>query len=68
MEVSPFKKKYPVLPIKHCALAIIGGHFVDVEKSENSCGSLKSVCIAFVNVIVLLLGIDSSTSVIKEHF
>ena len=23
-----------VLPIMHCALAIIGGHFLDVEKSE----------------------------------
>ena len=24
-----------VMPIMHCALAIIGGHFLDVEKSEN---------------------------------
>ena len=27
--------KDPVLPITHCALAIIGGHFLDVGKSEN---------------------------------
>ena len=27
--------KDPVLPITHCALTIIGGHFLDVEKSEN---------------------------------
>ena len=26
--------KDPVLPITHCALTIIGGHFLDVEKSE----------------------------------
>ena len=25
----------PVLPIMHCALATIGGHFLDVEKSES---------------------------------
>ena len=52
----------------HCALVIIGGHFLDVEKSEKSCWSQKSVCIAYVTVIALLLGIDSSTSFIKEHF
>ena len=27
--------KDPVLPITHCALAIIGGHFLDVEKLQN---------------------------------
>ena len=52
----------------HCTLAIIGGHFLDVDKSENSCWSLKSVCIAYVTFIALLLGIDSRTSFIKEHF
>ena len=30
--------------------------------------SLKSVCIAYVIVIALLFGIDSSTSFINEHF
>ena len=52
----------------HCTLAIIGGHFLDVEKSKNSCWSLKCVCIAYVTFIALLLGIDSSTSFIEEHF
>ena len=60
--------KDPVLPITRCALTITGGHFLDVEKSENWCWSLKSVCIAYVTVIALLLGIDSSKSFIKEHF
>ena len=46
----------------HCALAITGGHFLGVEKSENYCWSLKCVCIAYVTVIALLLIIDSSTS------
>jgi len=32
-QISIFKD--PVLPITHCALTIIGGHFLDVEKSEN---------------------------------
>ena len=52
----------------HYTLAIIGGHFLAVEKSENSCWSLKSVCIAYVTFIALLLCIDSSTSFIEEHF
>ena len=51
----------------HCTLAIIGGHFLDVEKSENSYWSLKSVCIAYVTFIALLLVVESSTSFIKEH-
>ena len=52
----------------HCTLAIIGDDFVDVEKSENSSWSLKSVCMAYVTFIALLLCIDSSTSFIEEHF
>ena len=41
-KTSPVQKKKlksrfkdPVLPIMHCGLAIIGGHFLEVEKSEN---------------------------------
>ena len=41
---------------------------IDVEKSKNSCWSLKSVCISYVTFIALLLGIDSSASLMKEHF
>ena len=52
----PFKD--PILPVMHCTLAIIGSHFLDVEKSENSCWSLKSVCMAYVTLIALLLCID----------
>ena len=51
----------------HCTLAIIGDHFLDVEKAENSCWSLKSVCMAYVTFIALPLGIDS-TPFIEEHF
>ena len=49
----------------HCALAIIDDNFLDVEKSEFLCWPLKSVCFAYVTVIALLLGIDSSTSIIN---
>ena len=52
----------------HCALAIIGGHFLDVEKSEIKCWPLESVRFAYVTVIAIVLGIDSSTLFIKEHF
>ena len=52
----------------HCALAIIGGHFLDVEKSEKWCSSLKSVYIRYFTIIALLIGIDSRTPIIKEHF
>ena len=62
------KFKDPVLPIMHCALAIIGGHFLDVEKSEKWCSSLKSVYIRYFTIIALLIGIDSRTPIIKEHF
>ena len=37
----------------HCALAIISGHFLGVENSENCCWSLKSVCIAYATTIAL---------------
>ena len=60
--------KDPVLPITHCALAIIGGHFLDVEKSGKWCSSLKSVYIRYFTIIALLIGIDSRTPIIKEHF
>ena len=36
VSVHPTPPLDPVLPITHCALAIIGGHFLDVEKSEKS--------------------------------
>ena len=35
LRVTNLSFKDPVLPITHCALTIIGGHFLDVEKSEN---------------------------------
>jgi len=35
VSVHPTHSLDPVLPITHCAFAIIGGHFLDVEKSEN---------------------------------
>ena len=31
--------KYLILPIPHCALTIIGGHFLDVEKHRNTFNS-----------------------------
>ena len=45
----------------HCALAIIGGHFLDAEKSD------KLVLVSEIR-LAMLIGIDSSTSFIKEHF
>ena len=56
--------KDPVLPIMHCALATIGGHFLDVE---SWCWYLKSVCIASATDITVLLGVGSSALIIKEH-
>ena len=52
----------------HCALAIISGHFLGVENSENCCWSLKSFCIAYVTTIALFLGIDSGTSILRNTF
>ena len=41
--------KDPVLPIMHCALKKIGGHFLDVKKSGRSYSSLQSVYIGHVS-------------------
>ena len=71
-----------VLPITHCALAIIRGHFLDVENWKISKICMKCIwnfiyCddhsslsrkIAYVTDIDFILGIDSSTSFIKAHF
>ena len=66
--ISRLFSKMTGLKITHCALAIIGGHFLDVEKSGKWCSSLKSVYIRYFTIIALLIGIDSRKPIIKEHF
>ena len=66
--IEPHGIEDPIFPIMHCALATIGGHFLDVEKSESWCWYLKSVCIANATDITVLLGIGSSALITKEHF